>query len=157
MNPLRGPPAADQALTTPDIAQTANTCPRAPGTAWLDDYMRIPFRDRGRDAQTGCDCYGLARLILWQQAGIEMPAFDVVDDRAGTIERESRMLIPIEPGQELRFDFVVLRGMGSDSHLGLVTRPGWLVHTEQRTGPVHVPFSSVKCRLRRIYRHRELA
>lgn len=147
------------------MAQTANSRSRASGTAWLDPYMRIPFRDRGRDRQTGADCYGLARLILWEQAGVDMPAFDALEseERAETIAREAEMLIPILPGEEKRFDLVVLRAIdgrtSSDSHLGLVTRPGWLVHTEVRTGPMHIPFDdrSVRHRVRQIYRHRALA
>lgn len=138
---------------------------------WLDDYMAIPFRDRGRDRQ-GCDCWGLARLILAERASIDVPPFDAIatDDTpavAHTIAAERGKFLEVERGAELPFDIVTMRAVcevdgmawGGEFHMGMVTMPGHLVHTERATGVQHVPFShpTVRDRIRRIFRHPALA
>ena len=39
---------------------------------WVNNYIGIPFVSGGRD-KTGCDCYGLVRLILQNEYNIELP------------------------------------------------------------------------------------
>lgn len=158
-----------------DLSQAIHTGyrpPRANSGAWADGYMRSPFRRYGRDRE-GCDCFGLVRLILAEQAGIILPLNDLIDPQDGpavseAVYQEAAMWILVHAGQERTFDVVVLRApfkgsdgqsYGGDVHMGIVTRPGYLLHTEQRNGPMHVPFShhSVRNRIRRIYRHKALA
>ena len=38
---------------------------------WLDRYMEIPFKDRGRDF-SGADCFGFYLLLLAHEAKIEI-------------------------------------------------------------------------------------
>lgn len=151
--------------------QTGDRQPQAKSGAWADAYMRSPFRRGGRDRE-GCDCFGLVRLVLAEQAGVILPLNDLIDPQDGpavsaAVDREARTWLPVHAGQEREFDVVVLRAAfqangalhGTEGHMGIVTRPGYLLHTEERTGAMQVPFShaSVRNRIRRIYRHKALA
>jgi probable lipoprotein NlpC len=152
--------------------QTGDRPRRAKFGAWADVYMRIPFRRGGRD-RSGLDCFGLCRQILAEQAGIILPLNDLIDPQDGpavseAVDQEAATWQPVVIGQERTFDIVVLRAAfkapngrsyGGDVHMGIVTRLGYLLHTEERNGPMHVPFShaSVRNRIRRIYRHKALA
>jgi cell wall-associated NlpC family hydrolase len=152
--------------------QTGDRPRRAKFGAWADAYMRSPFRHRGRDRE-GCDCFGLVRLVLAEQAGIILPLNDLIDPQDGpavseAVDEEAATWLLVQAGQEREFDIVVLRAAfkapdgrsyGGDVHMGIVTRLGYLLHTEERNGPMHVPFShaSVRNRIRRIYRHKALA
>lgn len=136
---------------------------------WLDAYLRIPHREGGRSRQAA-DCFGLCRLIWLDRASLDLPLHDTViddDSIARTITGEAEHWLPVRRGAERIFDAVVLRSriehdgrmVWADVHLGLVTRPGWLIHSEARTGPVHLRLDhpAIRHRVRRILRHRDLA
>lgn len=131
---------------------------------WVQDYMCIPFRDGGRD-WTGCDCWGLVRLVLAEQAGLALPSFDTVTgaEIGGTIAEQAEEWLPVRPGYEQRFDAVVMAstidGRSAEIHIGIITRPGFVLHSEERLGPVHVPLRhpAIRHRVRRILRHKVLA
>lgn len=141
---------------------------------WVNDYMRIPFVTDGRDRR-GCDCWGLVRLILREQAGIE------ISDYAGTSTEDVRTVnrnmasdsaqppwqCVIEPGQERKFDVVLMsrtirtdRGAANvPMHVGLITEPGWMIHTEKHVNTTHVRMDGpgVQRKVLSIHRHEQLA
>lgn len=140
-------------------------------TRWVDDYMAVPHVRRGRSG-TGYDCYGLVRAILTERAGLSLARHDGFDvsrgmDVAALISSEATDWLPIERGDERQFDVVIMRGVfeaggkmvGADMHMGLVTKPGHLIHTEEKAGVQHQPFThpAIRDRIRKIYRHRALA
>jgi cell wall-associated NlpC family hydrolase len=53
---------------------------------WAGKYVGIPFADKGR-TRAGCDCWGLCRLALAEQFGIDLPdygdAYTEAHDHAG--------------------------------------------------------------------------
>ena len=140
---------------------------------WVNDYMRIEFQNDGRDRK-GCDCWGLVRLILAEQANIVIPAY------AGTPTEDVKhvnrhmasdsaappwqAVIPL--GSEQKFDVVLMtrtirtdRGASNvPMHVGLITEPGWMIHTEKNANTTHVRLDSptVKRKILSIHRHEKL-
>jgi cell wall-associated NlpC family hydrolase len=54
-------------------------------TEWASDYTDVPFAEHGR-TRAGVDCWGLVRLVLAEQRGLELPdygrGYDSTEDRA---------------------------------------------------------------------------
>lgn len=112
---------------------------------WASQYVGIPYVDYGR-THDGCDCWGLARLIWKEQAGIDLPEFDV-DPRDGEAAEDAILsnMGPWElvvPGDEHELDGVLMTGCfgkGLDTrraamHVGIVIADGLLIHTTANTG-----------------------
>ncbi|HNU27161.1 MAG TPA: NlpC/P60 family protein [Planctomycetota bacterium] len=100
--------------------------------AWAADYVGIPYRFGG-DSRDGADCWGLARMILRERFGRDVPAFDhedgsphrlasVVESAMPTIGAE-RVERP-EPG-----DLALLKLHGDPCHVGVVIGDGYMIHT----------------------------
>lgn len=131
---------------------------------WCNRYVGIPFRDGGRD-ESGCDCWGLVRLIYARELGIYLPTYgetsafnlqQVVMLMQQGAQAEAVWIEPQEPGE---FDVVVMRrtsGGRAPSHVGVLTQTGALLHVESRTDAVMVPLShfTVAGRVLFIRRHR---
>ena len=112
---------------------------------WAGQYVGIPYIDYGRD-QIGADCWGLVRLILTEQCGLELPENAIDPNRGDLCEQVIRHDIkdwfPIEAGHELALDPVIMSGCYGDGrnmkraamHLGVVVVPGVLIHTTEETG-----------------------
>lgn len=136
-------------------------------TSWVEPYIGIPFVTQGRSVE-GWDCWGLCVVVYRERCGIALPSHlvDSLDGRAvrDAIKSEAPAWLPVEIGAEREMDVAVMRsihagGYAAESHVGLVTRPGRLMHVEEATATVCVPFDhhSIAGRVRRIYRHKDLA
>ncbi|WP_422024626.1 NlpC/P60 family protein [Pyruvatibacter mobilis] len=142
--------------------------------AWVSDYVGIPFEDHGRTHQ-GCDCWGLVRLVLAEQAGIRLPCYghsyeaatqgDVLAPLIGT-EKVAWTSVPA--GCERALDGVLMKGYfgvgrqmrAGDFHVGVVVAPGLLMHVERGTDTCLVSYRRdrrVRYRLRGFYRHAGLS
>lgn len=116
--------------------------------AWESRYLGIPHRYRGRNL-AGCDCWGLARLILNDRFAVDLPCFaDLAPDPDDFDAIEACLLAhlralawrKVNPSTETTGDLVLLHVLFRDSqrgfrvaiaHLGLVLVPGTLIHVEQ--------------------------
>jgi len=41
---------------------------------WAGEFVKIPFLINGR-SKSGCDCWGLYRLIVLERSGVELPEY----------------------------------------------------------------------------------
>lgn len=126
-------------------------------------YVGLPFQDGGRD-RAGCDCYGLARLVMAEQMGIVLPsysgAYATVEDRKaldGLIAGNMGPWREIEPGSEKPGDALLMRLAGTESHIGIVVGRGMVLHTERGAGSVIESYRESRLRRRVVgfYRHVE--
>lgn len=112
---------------------------------WVATYIGIPFIDYGRSHE-GCDCWGLARMIWNERAGIVLPEHAVDPDRGDLCEATMAANMGpwrrIEPGQETTLDGVMMLGCygrgaamkRAAMHVGVVIGGGWLIHTNAEVG-----------------------
>lgn len=115
------------------------------------DYLGIPYADNGRD-RSGIDCWGLVRLWLKEQQGIDLPSFaneyagsqDPALEELVAREREGwvRVLAPM-PG-----DVVLFRILGRQWHVGVVVAPGKFLHAREGQDSVVEGLDSPKWRHR---------
>jgi cell wall-associated NlpC family hydrolase len=139
----------------------------------LELWLRIPFKDGGRDNK-GCDCWGLIRLIYGHR-GVELPTYgeiaakDLIRVRSQiSSDKGHSQWDRVVLGSEQPMDIVVMTGAMRTSdgalrhapvHVGLVTKPGWLIHTEDGYDAMHVCFRGgqarreIEVRVKEIYRY----
>lgn len=112
-------------------------------------YLSIPYKDRGL-TEDGADCWGFARLVLRQEAGVELPDFLDVTDAAGlessvrrfrevTVLRDYDLVLMYSPSRWL-------------THVGVYCDGGVLHMSSQ--GVSYVPLSRLRTRVIGIYRPR---
>lgn len=104
--------------------------------SWSNRYVGIPFRDHGRD-RAGVDCWGLAWLIYRDELGITLP--DYLGYASAEEQEEvsalflgaaaSPLWVPVT-GQAQPFDIALFRRGRLTTHLGVVVRPGLMIHVE---------------------------
>lgn len=118
---------------------------------WWNDLVGIPFEEKGR-SPAAFDCWGLVRHVYKQHKGIELPSYlevyETTDDRDAlglVIGQESKEKWH-DPKTPAEFDVIILRLRGVPMHVGLVTKPGFMIHCARGIGVVHESFTSIKWR-----------
>ncbi|MEG9884426.1 MAG: NlpC/P60 family protein [Hyphomicrobiales bacterium] len=104
-------------------------------------YVGLPFEEGGRDF-SGCDCWGLVRLVYQQEAGIDLPKYcETSRERIKTVVHGERQLWrEIAPGDERPLDLVLLKWR--PWHIGLVVRRGLMLHMKQGQSSMIEPYTS---------------
>ena len=109
---------------------------------WVKKYIGIPFVSNGR-ALSGCDCYGLVRLVLRAEYGITLP--ELSNDYTDTRNREHITKLFAEnmpvlaaeklPGPQEGAVVIITEG-GRPCHMGIVAGGGYILHAAELTGSV---------------------
>lgn len=117
---------------------------------WWNAYLRIPFRDRGRDA-TGVDCWGLVRLIYKQELGINLPSYSECygstenkDEIAPAVTAHKQDWLAVPTPRPM--DVILMRMQGVPMHVGVVTKPGYMIHATKGIGVCHERYDTGKWR-----------
>lgn len=105
---------------------------------WWGAYIGLPY--------TECHCWELVRRVYAEHLGIHLHPFAEIDpDNLREVVRHmaagEREWTRVDTPQP--FDVVVMRRHRLPIHVGVVTRPGWVLHTERETDAVHVPVGHV--------------
>jgi cell wall-associated NlpC family hydrolase len=109
---------------------------------WVKNYIGIPFVSGGRTL-SGCDCYGLARLVLKEEYRVILPALS--DDYENALNlretvslfREKRPVLLAEPlAEPEEACLAIITERGYPCHLGIYAGSGYLLHTTKGTGSV---------------------
>ncbi len=128
----------------------------------FDKFIGIPYEDKGRGPNY--DCWGLFALVFREIKGVELPSYSdryvTAQDRVAIDALIAGELSPweeIEQGLERPLDGVLLKEAGRIRHVGIVTKPGMLLHVQRgetsqieryRSGPL-------KYRIVGFYRYRD--
>lgn len=109
---------------------------------WCARFVGLPY-ERGARGPGLWDCWGLLMLVLKQQFGHDIPAYEGIvwhsrhdpDGRKATaavMESETaRLWRPVEDLCEQAGDAIVLRILGAPLHVGVVAAPGWMLHASE--------------------------
>ena len=109
---------------------------------WVKNYIGIPFISNGR-TKAGCDCYGLIRLILCNEYGIDLPELSNDYTSALNVSETSRLFtkrLPVLAVKQIlgpeEGAVVIITEHGVPAHIGIVAGTGYILHTGIRTGSV---------------------
>jgi len=99
----------------------------------FDRFVGIPYADKGRGG--ALDCWGLVAKVFRELRGIELPSYAenyvTAEDRraiAALIAGELDPWLEVSAGAEAAFDCILMREGGYPRHIGVVTRPGLVLH-----------------------------
>lgn len=116
---------------------------------WWNKYLGIPFKEKGRDVDS-VDCWGLVRLVYGQELGVEIPSYlecyKTTNDKevlSAKIASEWKAQWE-EPTTPKEFDVIVLKMAGFPMHVGIVTKPGFMLHCAKDINTVHESFTSMR-------------
>ena len=103
--------------------------------SWVAEYIGIPFVSGGRD-HTGCDCYGLVRLVLMERFGYTLPLLDAGYTDARRLAETAPLFdaqLPLLAGEQIDRpepgSVAVLLYQGRTSHVGVFVDDEYILHT----------------------------
>jgi cell wall-associated NlpC family hydrolase len=112
-------------------------------TQWWGRYIGLPFED--------CNCWALVRRVYRDHLGIDLPEYGEISDTdllAVHRKMKAEAELWITPPDSRPFDVALMATKRGVSHVGIVTRPLWVLHTEKGSNAVHVPVSHLSLRSR---------
>ena len=132
-------------------------------TRWPYGYIGIPFVDGGR-APSGCDCWGLFRLVYADQLGIDLPSYgeisaeelQAIADAMGQARSPGGPWVQVERPQEFDACLMTWAGKREVGHIGVCVDGKSILHTEAGINAAIVPVIhfTIKRRIVGYWRHR---
>jgi len=120
----------------------------------LDDFVGLPWLDRGRD-RNGLDCWGLLAIVYAERFGIVLPSFrddylTVADGDAvvALLEGHRETWREVPSGAEQAGDALLMSVGGRPRHVGVVAGGGRVLHIEQGAGAIIESYRSFRLRRR---------
>lgn len=121
----------------------------------LRNLIGLPFEEDGQDAK-GINCWGLCRMARRVLEGKDdLPSY-LGKYKVPLRYRELERLIVAErdlnwkripKGQEQAGDFMLIIRRGFTTHVGYVTKPGWVLHIEAGINSVHLRYPNMQADL----------
>ncbi|KMK68588.1 NlpC/P60 family protein [Puniceibacterium sp. IMCC21224] len=107
-------------------------------THWCNNFIGLPFEDRGRD-RSGADCWGLTTVIFREELSISLPdylGYGSVEEHGEIASlivgaEQTPVWVPVS-GSAVSFDLAVFRRGKLPTHLGVVVRHGLMIHMAAR-------------------------
>jgi len=127
---------------------------------WAARYVGIPFVSGGRDI-SGCDCYGLVRLALFDQFGYALPPLSGDYQNALVLSETEPVLkaqLPLLAGERIKNPepgaVAVIRFQGRPSHIGIFIDAAHILHTFHKIGAhiVRAESGSLRGGIEGVYR-----
>jgi cell wall-associated NlpC family hydrolase len=139
--------------------------PHSSDSAWANAYVGLPWADKGR-ARSGCDCWGLARIVYADLAGIDLPSYDEAYASAAELAEIEAIVTEEVAGATWSriadprpLDLVLFRRGRARSHVGLVVEAPLMLHMDgddcAKIG--NWRGGAFERRLIGFYRHRDMA
>ncbi|MDD4950933.1 MAG: NlpC/P60 family protein [Desulfovibrionaceae bacterium] len=129
-------------------------------SAWWNGYVGIPFREDGRD-RSGCDCWGLARLVAQERFGRCLPSWAKECDPKNIKEAAEAIsghlpefsLVPLSEARE--GDLMLFTVGGQPCHIGTVISTGRMLHIQCGVDACVESYRSPRWvkRIEGVYRH----
>jgi cell wall-associated NlpC family hydrolase len=128
---------------------------------FVEKAIGVVFIDGGRGFD-GWDCWGLLVKAYAEVYNIEVESFDGLTGLNSTesnrlFEENYKSWVEIKQEEEKSGDLIAFRG--ALVHIGVIIKPGLMLHTENKMGTCVEPYNSPvwKRRILGIFRHAELA
>jgi len=128
--------------------------------SWSNQYIGIPYAAEGR-GRDGLDCWGLVRLVHAEQFDNQLPSFKGVYE-PGSRQSVAEAIATHKEGwspvtAEKSGDVALFRIHGTESHVGVITRPGFFLHVREGQSAVVERLNSSlwKSRLVGLFRYTE--
>lgn len=137
---------------------------------WVSSYVGLPFKERGL-TRDGLHCWGLVRLVLAEQRGIELPSYgeqsaaDLVA-AARFFRRDSRRDPWAKVDTPREFDVALMSAMSEEprprvmeGHCGVMIDATTVLHVWSATHAVQMRLSHylIRHRVLGFYRHKAQA
>lgn len=129
---------------------------------WSEQYLGLPYEPQGRSL-AGVDCFGLCWLVL-RSIGAPVPSY--AGDYASPEERSeiAALISGAKPAwhkvdQAMEYDLVTFRRGMIESHIGVVVKPGLMLHITRGQPSCIEDYTTGRWanRLTGIWRHAALA
>ena len=130
--------------------------------AWVNEYGRVPFRDKGRGLD-GWDCWGCYRYAMHAQTGLLLPSYEGAYENTLDVAGVSEAIAKArdEEWREIRaeerglFDLILIRMRSAELHIAMALSRSLMLHAMEGVDTVVEKYRGLrwKHRILGFYRH----